>query len=66
MTSIVPPFFFNVIHIFVLAPLFLYISFFKQDTANFAFDILKYLTFVMIPFHAYRWYTSMRTETIQV
>lgn len=48
----------NYIHIFLIAPLLLYIGYNKEETKRFAFEILLMLGFAVIGYHGYYLATS--------
>lgn len=50
----------NIIHIFVIAPFLLYIALNHKTIDEKYFNFLFNITVLMVPYHAYRWYTKTR------
>jgi hypothetical protein len=48
----------NYIHIFLIAPLLVYIGYQQEETKRFAFEILLMLAFTSIGYHGYYLVTS--------
>ena len=48
------PYWFNLIHIFIIGPILINIGFYKENTKRPYFDILLMLAFASIGYHAYQ------------
>lgn len=54
-----PPYFFNLFHILILAPFFYYIATQKENVDHRVYDILLISVYIMVPYHLYRAYTKI-------
>ena len=58
----IPSYAFNIVHIFVIAPLLYYIATRKESVDPRVYTVLLYAVYIMVPYHAYRWYTKANAE----
>uniref|UniRef100_A0A6C0H7P4 Uncharacterized protein n=1 Tax=viral metagenome TaxID=1070528 RepID=A0A6C0H7P4_9ZZZZ len=58
----IPSYTFNIVHIFLIAPLLYYIATRKESVDPWVYTVLLYAVYIMVPYHAYRWYQKTQAK----
>jgi hypothetical protein len=55
----IPPYTFNIVHIFIIAPLLYYMATQREKVDPRVYTVLIYVVYLLVPYHAYRWYQKV-------